>query len=341
LLRISAAIGFVLLLSGCGGDEKTTAAAKQVASTERLRIQPSAIEDLRRVSAEVTTVDQAVAAARIAGVLTSLSVRAGDLVAKGQRIGTIVDSRLPHEADAYAAQANAAQAQAEQAGAELARIRFLYDNGVYAKARLDQSEAAARTARAQMAAARAQQASVAAVAGQGAVLAPTSGRVLSADIPAGSAVMPGTVIATVTGGAPVLRVAVPDTLADKIRVGTSVTAVGLAPDGGAAPRGRIVTLYPAVATGQVRADAIVPGLGTTRVGRRVPVLLNVGTRQAILVPRRFVTTAFGLDSVVVLDRAGQPASVPVQTAAASRPDMVEILSGVVAGDTLAVPGGSQ
>lgn len=340
-MRISAAIGFALLLTACGGDENRTAAARQATSTERLHVRLSAIPDLRRVSGEITTVDQAVASARIAGILTELSVRAGDMVAKGQRIGTIVDSRLPHEAGAYAAQAAAAQAQADQAGAELARIRFLYDNGVYAKARLDQSQAAARTAHAQVAAARAQQASVAAVAGQGVLLAPTSGRVLTADVPAGSAVMPGTAIATVTAGAPVLRIAVPDSLADKIRVGTPVIAIGLTPEGGAAPRGRIVRLYPGVATGQMRADASVPGLGTTLVGRRVPVLLDVGARQAILVPRRFVTTAFGLDSVVVLDRAGQPASVPVQTAAASRPDMVEILSGISAGDTLALPGGSQ
>ena len=50
-----------------------------------------------------------------------------------------------------------AQAEAARTNADLARIRDLYGQGVYAKARLDQAVAAARAADAQVAAARAQQ----------------------------------------------------------------------------------------------------------------------------------------------------------------------------------------
>src|SRR5204862_451695 len=102
---------------------------------------------------------------RIPGILTMLTVQEGDRVAKGQLLGRIVDSQLGPQGGAYAAQAAAAEAQAANAQAELSRTRFLYDNGVYAKARLDQAQAGARAAEAQIRASRAQQAAVNAVAG--------------------------------------------------------------------------------------------------------------------------------------------------------------------------------
>src|SRR5690606_40737294 len=57
------------------------------------------IADMKAVGAEIATRDQAEVLARISGILTSLSVRAGDMVKKGQRIGLIVDSRLGYETD--------------------------------------------------------------------------------------------------------------------------------------------------------------------------------------------------------------------------------------------------
>lgn len=330
-----------LAFGGCS--RRVTPAGTQATAVtgERLHVRLRAIPDLRPVSGEVTTANRVDAVARIGGILASLSVHAGDGVRKGQRIATIVDSRLPYEASAYGAQAAAAQAQAAQASADLSRVQFLYDNGVYARARLDQAQAAARAAQGQVAAAHAQQASVNAIAGQGAIIAPADGRVLTADIPAGSAVMPGTIIATVTAGPPVLRIEVPDSLAGRLHIGAAVIAAGLADGAVAAPRGRITRLYPSVQGGQMRADATIAGLDTSLVGRRVPALLDVGTRPAIIVPRRFVATSFGMDRVTILTHDGLASAVPVQIAPTADPAVVEILSGVSAGDTLVAPARPQ
>ncbi len=214
-----AMVMIALPLSGCGKSEQ----AAQIAATpagSRLVLAASDTVVWQDVSAEIATVDQAQVLARIPGILTTLSVREGDLVSKGQAIGLIVDSQLGYQAGAYGAQAAAAQAQATQAQAELTRVRFLYQNGVYAKARLEQAEAAAVTAQAQIRAARAQQAAVGAVAGQGVVVAPSSGRVLRADVPAGSAVAPGMAIAVITAGPTILRLEMPESLADKVRAPT-------------------------------------------------------------------------------------------------------------------------
>lgn len=296
-----------------------------------------AVPDWRSVSASIGTIRQAQALARILGILTTLRVQEGDRVTKGQLLGRIVDSQLGPQSGAYAAQAAAAEAQAANAQAELSRTRFLYDNGVYAKARLDQAQAGARAAEAQIRASRAQQAAVNAVAGQGAIVAPASGRVLLAPVPAGSAVAPGMVIATIADGQPLLRLELPESLAATVRPGAAVLAT-LDPDA-AAVRGTVTKIYPSVQGGQVLADVAMPGIDDRLIGRRIAAKVAAGSRPALVVPRKAVTTRFGVDSVTLVAADGTTATVPVQTAPVADPAQVEILSGVNPGDRLAIGGG--
>lgn len=320
----------LLSLAACEADKPATPAATAMPAGQQLKLRPTSIADMKSLSGEITSRDQAEARARIPGTLTSLGVRAGDAVTRGQRIATITDSRLGYETSAATAQAIAAEAEAIRARAELARIQDLYRNKVYAKARLDTAIAMSRAADAQAAAARAQQGASASIAGQGAVLAPAAGRVLRADVPAGSVVTPGQSIATITAGPPVLRLTLPESLAGSLRVGAAVTLTDT-PD---VPRtGHITQIYPAITGGQVIADAALPGLSERFIGRRVGAAIETGRRNAIIVPRRFVTTRFGIDQVDVVTN-NSISAVPVQTTPVPGSDDVEILSGVGAGDTL-------
>lgn len=326
-------LALALPLAGCGRDAAPNEAA-HAPEGPRLRLQTAETVDWQEVSAEIATVDQAQVLARIPGILTSLSVREGDRVTRGQTIGHIVDSQLGYQSGAYAAQAAAAQAQAVQAQAELARVRYLHDNGVYAKARLEQAQAAAATAQAQVRAAQAQQAAVGAVAGQGAVVAPASGRVLRADIPAGAPVAPGMAIAVITAGPTILRLEMPESLADKVRTGARVMA--RRPDG-TDIAGRIIRLYPAITAGQVTADIEASGLDDALIGRRLPARIETGVRKALIVPATHVTRRYGIDYVTMLGKDGSATQVPVQTGALAEPGRVEILSGVAPGDILIGP----
>jgi RND family efflux transporter MFP subunit len=329
-----------LALAGCGSEpEPAPSEAKQPAGELR-KLALVEIADMKAMGAEIATRDQAEALARIPGTLTTLSVRAGDMVSKGQQIGMIVDARIGYETSAYGAQVAAAEAVAAQANAELGRIRDLYEKGVYAKARLDQSVAMARAADAQVAAAKAQRSASASVGQQGAVLAPASGRVLRADIPAGSVVAPGMSVATVTAGPPVLRVELPESVAGQVRVGARVIVRDESLPAGSR-EGQVVQVYPAVTGGQVRVDATLPGLTTELVGRRVDAAVEIGKRKALVVPRRFVSTRYGIDQVEVVGKNKQVSIVPVQIAPTADPELVEILSGVGAGDTLFAPGQPQ
>lgn len=313
-MGIAAAL-LTLALAACG-DRETETPVSVKAEGARLALKQVKTTDWKDVSAQVSTVDEAQVLARIPGILTALSVREGDLVRKGQTIGRIVDSQL-------GPQAAAMRAQAVQAKAELDRVKFLYDNGVYAKARLEQAQAAAD-------AAQAQHGAVLAVAGQGAVTAPAAGRVITADIPAGAPVAPGMVIATITAGPTILRLELPESLAGLVHPGSRVVAQ--LPGGEAT--GTIAKVYPAVRGGQVRADAAVPGLDNALIGRRISARVAAGEREALLVPSDYVTTAYGIDTVWVVDKDGNAVSVPVQTAPSAEQGMAEILSGLSAGDVL-------
>ena len=328
-----------LALAACGEEAAPSQACRPAVSGERLTLQPSRAVDWKDVSATITSVDMADARARIPGILQSLSVREGDYVRAGQVIGRVVDSRLGYESAAYGAQAAAAQAQAAQAEAELARVRYLHAKGVYARARLEQAEAAARAAQAQVSAARAQQSAVGAVAGQGTITAPSSGRVLIAPVPAGSAVAPGVSVATITSGPMILRLDLPETLAGEVRVGSRVIATGLAAVGSAAaaPAANVTLVYPAVQGGQLQADVAMPGLDNAMVGRRIAARVAVGERMALIVPRRFVISRYGLDYVSIAQANNSIAQVPVQIAPTADGDAVEILSGAARGDVLIAP----
>lgn len=324
----------ILALSACGGAPTTgEPVTGAMPAGETLRLAPVTVADMKAVGAEVATRDQAEALARIPGTLTTLSIRAGDMVEKGQRIGLIVDSRLGYETAAYGAQAAAAQAEAARANGDLARIRDLYAHGVYARARLDQAVAMAKAANASVAAARAQQGASASVAGQGVVLAPASGRVLRADIPAGSVVAPGMSIATVTAGPAILRLMLPETAAGQVRPGARVIVDAKDMPNGSHV-GQVTQVYPAVTGGQVRVDATLPGLDTRLIGRHVGASVAVGERRALIVPRRFVTTRYGIDQVRIVTADKRLSDVPVQVAPTDDAGRVEILSGVGTGDVL-------
>ena len=185
--------------------------------------------------------------------------------------------------------------------------------------------------------ARAQQGAVSSVAGQGAIIAPASGRVLRADIPQGSAVAPGVSVATITAGEPIVRLDLPESLIGKVRVGARIALADPDMPSGSLI-GQVVQVYPAIAGGRVRLDATVSGLATTSVGRRVNATVEVGQRNAIVVPRKFVSTRYGMDYVDVVAKDGALSSVPVQLAPTADSGMVEILSGVGEGDTLYTAG---
>ena len=331
LAALAASVLMIGSLAACGAEPDR--AAPEPVKGERLVVGEAVIADLKLTSAEITSRDLGEARARIPGTLIQMTVREGDIVRQGQVIGVVADNRVDLQTAAFDAQVTAAEAEADRARAQLARVQTLFDRGFYAQAALDQARAAAQAADAQARAARAQRAASAETGAQGRILAPTSGRVLTADVPAGSVVAAGQSIATVTAGPLVLRMELPEVQGRNLRVGQTV---GLSGDGLPA-RGTIVQVYPAASGGRITADIAVEGLASDRVGQRVTVLAPIGEREALVLPRRFVSTRYGIDFVRTVDAAGRVSDAPVQLGGPVDGDRVQVLSGLKAGDVVLSP----
>lgn len=322
-------------LVGCG-QRQTALAPSAPISGDQLLVREQSVPDFKPVAATITSRDLAEARARIGGILVSLTVKEGDTVRRGQLIGRVADQRIGLETQAYAAQAAAAAAESVRSQAELVRIKDLYDHGVYAQARLDQAEAAAKAAAGTLKAAQAQRAASAEGAAQGAIYAPAGGRVLHAQTPAGSVVMPGQSVATITAGQTIMRVEVPEADAGGLAAGQTVLVASDDLDQ-TVTRATVAQVYPDVTAGKVTVDLAAPGLKSELVGRRVRARLPIGRRQALVIPSRFVITRYGVDYVRIA-QGGSAADAPVQTAPGPIAGEVEILSGLSPGDVIVSPG---
>ena len=336
LLPPLAAFAVVLLVAGlsaCGAEPEVV--RKLPAPGERVTITETLISSVKPASAVIVSRDIAEARARVGGTLTEMRVREGDTVRQGQELGIVADSWISLQTAAYDAQVASAQAEAARAGADLTRVQALFDKGIYSEARLEQSLAAARAANAQVRAARALRSASAETGIQGRILAPTSGRVLTADVPAGSVVTAGQPVAILTAGPLVLRLELPEAEGRTLRVGQSV---GVSSDDlPGIGTGVIAQVYPATRAGRTTADITVASLDSDRVGQRVTVEVPLGQRRALVIPDRAVARRYGLDFVRTIDRDGRVSEAPIERGVALGGDRHEVLSGLAAGDVVLVP----
>ena len=317
---------FLVLLAAAGCSPRPSEPAATAVSGPAITIAAAEVDNLKPVPATVTSYKMAEATARLAGTLTTLNVHEGDVVVKGQLIGWVQDSRIAPQTSAYSAAAAAAEAQDVQARAHYNRVKTLFDKGIYAQAALDQAEAAWKAAAANTRAARAQVQASAAYGSQGGIYAPDGGKVVRSDVPKGAVVMMGQSVATITSGEPVVRAELPEAQGRSLAAGQTTD-------------GAIVRVYPAVTSGQVTADISPSGFETLPVGARVTAYIPLGRRRAVLVPKAYVATRYGLDYVRLI----QPGGV-VETTVETAPydaDRVEILGGLGAGDRIAAYGAAR
>ena len=295
-------------------------------------VTPQTVTEWKLVYGQVETRDTVPARARIGGTVVSLAVTEGDRVEAGARLAMIEDPKLSFQIDAVDARLDALRSQLETARADLTRGEQLLERGVIASQRVEQLQTAVTVLEGQISSLEAERLVVERQIEEGEVLAPEGGIVLSVPVSRGSVVTPGEALAIVGGGGVFLRLAVPERHAADLAQGDSIE-IGT---GGEVLRGTLAKLYPQIEGGRVQADVEVDGLDQSFVGRRVPVRLPVGERQAILVPADALTRAGGLDFVTVETAAGpvERAVVPGETVMRDGAAWREILTGLSAGDVV-------
>ena len=304
-------------------------------------VAPRTIVDEKAVFATVESASVVPARARIGGTVAQLAVKEGDRVERGQVLALVGDEKIALQMKALDAQIAGLEAQVAQAQTDLARIESLFERGTAPKTRLDEARTALTVATNTHRARIAERAVLEQQLVEGNVLAPTSGRVLKVPVTTGTVVMAGEPVAMVAEQDFVLRLRVPERHARFLKVGDVVRIAGQE-FGDAGPRfGTIRLVYPQIEDGRVVADASVEGLGDYFVGERIRVWIAGGERTAFIIPAAFLTTRFGVDYVRVVDKDDRLIDVPVQRGRdlprPDRPDGVEILSGLKAGDRLVRP----
>jgi RND family efflux transporter MFP subunit len=301
---------------------------------ETLTLAPQPVTDWKAVFGQVQAQTLLPARARIGGVLTELTVAEGDMVAAGQPLARIEDEKLDLQLTAMDAQIAALSSQLENARSELARGEELLARGVTTVQFLDGLRTQADVLTGQLAAMQAERAVVVQQASEGVVLAPIAGRVLTVPLAAGAVVMPGEAVATLGGGGFFLRLAIPERHAAALREGDDIAIAA----GMAELSGRLARVYPQIENGRVIADVAVDALDDAFVNARVLVRLPVGERMALLVPETAVTTRSGLDFVTVAGPfEGARTVVLGQRHQTDTGVLVEILSGLAAGDAVVLP----
>ena len=298
------------------------------------------VADEKSVFATIQSTYTVPARVRTAGTIVALKVRQGDFVTRGQIIAMVGDPKLTLQSNSYAAQVAAARAQLDQAKADFDRAQRLIGAGAIARNMYDQARTNYNVAQSNLKSVVAQGAVVREQATEGGVAAPTSGRVITVPVTSGTVVMAGDTVATVAQQNFVLRLEVPERHARFLKAGDAVRLDG-ADLGLPGPRfGKISLIYPDVDNGHVVADAVVAGMGDYYVGQRVRVWVSAGSRSAILVPERLITTRAGID-YARLWTGTAAMDVPVQRGeefnAPGRPQQLEILSGLAPGDRLLTP----
>lgn len=309
-------------------------AAGPAAAQGSFTVEITLVDDLKAVFATVESIDTTVARSRLAGTVRDLRIEEGSQVREGEPIARVHDEKLALEAAAVDSRIRASESEVKLAEIGLRRMTTLHERNTVSQAALDDARTGLDVAMGNLAVLRAERAVIAQRKVEGDVLAPTSGRVLRKSVTDGQVVLPGEVVATIAVRAYILRLYLPERHARFLRVGDSVRvgARGLAAEDSGLRDGRVFKVYPELDRGRVVADVEVAGLGDYFVGERARVYVVTGARQAIVVPRGYIFTRYG---VTYAHLAGAGETV-VQTGQAIG-SAIEILSGLRPGDRLIPP----
>lgn len=311
-------------------------AAPDLAQAESLTVEPVEIIEWKSVYGEVDTRDRVPARARIGGTIQALDVTEGDRVEAGEQIALVEDSKFAFQLDSVDAQLESLNAQLASAKTDQGRGETLLERGVITTQRMEQLRTNVDVIDGQIRSLQAERLVLEQRVTEGAILSPQTGVVLMVPVARGSVINPGEAVAVIGGGGLFLRLALPERHAEALSEGDEII---ISANDGDQRTGRLAKLYPQIEEGRVMADVEVEGLDARYIGRRVPVRLPIGARQAILVPADALSQRSGLDYVTIdsADGAITRVVVPGEIVQHDGEMWREILTGLAAGDRVVTP----
>ncbi|WP_424428980.1 efflux RND transporter periplasmic adaptor subunit [Parasphingorhabdus sp.] len=289
---ISIFVGLVFL-TGCGvGEQAEKPQSNGPIPAAVTTVQPASENELIVAAGTVRLRRETSLGFTTGGKVVSVGFEEGDQVKRGAILAALDNSNV-------AADLSAARAERDLAEAELGRIEKLFKDGWVTKARLEQSEAAARAARARIR-------STEFASRTASIRAPGNGIILTRNIDAGQIVAAGTtalVLGEIDKGF-VLRVPMTDSDAARVRVGMPAKVLISAISD--LPIDAVISEKDARAderTGTFEVSFLLPGNGRLRSGQlgKVEIAVSRNSSSTFVVPANAifgVRTGEGLVFVV-------------------------------------------
>jgi RND family efflux transporter MFP subunit len=292
----------------------------------------------------------AVISAQVVGRIQQVLVHEGDSVRAGQTLAVIDDATLKAAADQAQAAVNAAENQqsaarinADLAVSTLARYKQLQAQKSVSPQELDEVSRRAETYSAQVAAlhaaalaAKAQESGARAMLAYTRVTAPFAGIVTARMADPGTLASPGVPLLQIDSAGPLqLQTTVDESAIASIRLGMTLpVSVDAAPS--LNPVGALAEIVPAADSAShsflVKID--IASFSQLRAGMYATADITTGSRQAIVVPRSAIVLRGSLSCAYVLDSSGLAQLRYVTLGDKQQGNMVEVLSGLSAGEKL-------
>jgi RND family efflux transporter MFP subunit len=337
------------LVAGCHGSDSATPAATQAMQARIVESRQQQVPMALRSTGTIHARETATISAQVMGRIQQVMVREGDTVRAGQTLAVLDDATLRASASqahagvkAAEEQQNAAETDAKLAASTLARYKQLESQKSVSPQEMDEvtRRAEAATARleavrAQTEAARAQESGARTMQSYARLVAPFSGVVTARMADPGTMAAPGVPLLQVDQvGALQLQTAVDESLIGIVRKGVKVP-VTVDSAGSTTSSGRVAEIVPAAdpASHSFLVKIDLPSSSQLHAGMYGTAEFANGERQAILIPRSAVVTHGSLPCAFALDNNGI-AQLRYLTLGAPQGDMVEVLSGISAGEKL-------
>jgi membrane fusion protein (multidrug efflux system) len=325
--------------AGCGDELEVAIVQAPPVATASARVVD--LEESIRVSGELVAHLRTSLSAEISGRVTGVALEEGDPVEVGTPVIEIDPERRELEVKTVRAQAAQADATFDKEQRELARVRTLHDKAIASQSQLDAAETALALARAGAEAARARLGVSERALRDASVAAPFAGLLARRYVNLGEFVQPGTPLFDLVALDPidiVFRVAEVDS--SRIHKGQQV-AVSVAPYPDRQFAAVVDLVSPTIDrdTRTLRVRATLPNPeGTLRPGLFARADLGVEQRRGVVVvPEEAVLERPDGTVVFTLGGEGRVERRLVRTGG-SHPEGVEILTGVIAGETVIVRG---
>ncbi len=343
---VFAAVVILLLLWLAGTFKPKVAAAayaanlRPVGNESLVAVRTISVPAVESAAGTIRAVQETAVAAEVLAKVTEVNVKAGDPVHKGDVLVRLDDEDLKARLRQTQAAVAAAQAQHDEAQTEFDRIKALYEQNNAAKVEFQRADPELKSSQARLEQAKHAERAAAKVLTYATIVAPFDAVVIDKRVEVGDTVAPEKVLLTLYDPTRMQLVAgVRESLVNRLRKDQTVsvridalrrtcqgTVTEIVPQSEVASRSFLVKV-----TGPCPPD-----LHSGMFGR---LLIPLGNETWVVIPRAAVRRVGQLDLVDVADRGGKYLQRRVVQLGRTRDDEVEILSGLQAGEKVAVPPG--